>query len=62
MLDFEEDMDSVQHFLENECIVTQFDTDTVKVTDFMDRYEKFCLDHRLQQIEVTRELMASYGL
>ena len=24
---FEDDVDSVQHFLENACVITQFDTD-----------------------------------
>ena len=42
--------------------MTQFDTDQVKVVEFKEKYEKFCLQHRLQPVPITRELMASYGI
>ena len=39
---FSEEIPSIEHFLTTECRITQFDADTVPVTEFKRRYELFC--------------------
>ena len=59
---FSDEQSSIEHFLNSECVVTQFDSDVVMVNTFKQRYEKFCEVHRLSQVLVTRQLMSNYGI
>ena len=55
-------VDTVQLFMENNCVRTKFDTDVIKVGDFKTQYNEFCEANRLSPLNITRSLMASYGI
>ncbi len=55
-------MPSIEHFLNNECVITQFDADVVKVNDFKLKYLKFCEVNRLDSMVITRSLMNRYAI
>lgn len=59
---FSEDVPSIEHFLNNECTITQFDADVVNVNTFKEKYLKFCEVNRLDNMVVTRSLMNRYGI
>ena len=41
---------------------TKFEADVIQVSDFKQKYLDFCEENRLNPINVTRSLMASYGV
>ncbi len=61
-LGFSEDVSSLEHFMNTECKVTQFEEDAVSVLDFKDRYHYFCEVQRLDPLIVSRALMLRYGI
>ena len=55
-------MDSVNLFIQTNCVKTKFEADVIQVSDFKQKYLDFCEENRLNPINVTRSLMASYGV
>ena len=55
-------MDSVNLFIQTNCMKTKFDADSITVSQFKQKYLEFCEENRLSPVNVTRSLMASYGI
>lgn len=55
-------MDSVNLFIQTNCLKTKFDADSIPVNEFKLKYLDFCEENRLNPVNITRSLMASYGI
>lgn len=55
-------MDSVDLFIQTNCVKTKFESDAIPVNVFKLKYREFCDENRLSLMNITRSLMASYGI
>ena len=56
------ELDSVNLFIKTNCVKTKFDTDQIVVSQFKQKYLDFCEENRLNPVNITRSLMATYGI
>ena len=56
--DFEQSMPSLELFINRECRLTQFEEDTVLLSDFVKRYESFCHKNRLEAVPISKSVLS----
>ena len=61
--EFEQDMPSLELFMNRECRITQFEEDTILLADFERKYENFCHKNRFELVPISKSvLLETLGL